>query len=83
MPSELFWLFILIGLLLIVLGEIIIILPFLFDLQSMLKKIEEIPQILIYVYHSDGFVFITSPILIIISVILLLLALLKRLPLHV
>ena len=82
MPSELFWLFILIGLLLIVLGEIIIILPFLFDLQSTLK-IEEIPWLLIYVYHSDGFVFITSPILIIISVILLLLALLKRLPLHV
>ena len=83
MPSELFWLFILIGLLLIVLGEIIIILRFLFDLPSMLKKLEEIPWFLIYVYHSDGFVFITSPILIIISVILFLLALLKRLPLHV
>ena len=31
-----------------------------FDLPSMLKKLE-IPQILLYVYHSDGFVFVTSP----------------------
>jgi len=82
MASELYWLLILMGLSLIILGEVIILLPFLFDLPSMLKKLEELPQILIYVYRCDGFIFVTTPILIIISVILLLLGILKRMLPH-
>jgi hypothetical protein len=40
--------------------------------------LEKIPWFLLYVYRSDGFVFITSPLLIIIGVAYLLLALLHR-----
>jgi len=38
----------------------------------------KIPWIILYVYHSDGFYFATSPLLIIISLASLLLAFLRR-----
>jgi len=82
MPPEFCWLFILMGLSLILLGEVLILLPFLVDFPSVLKKLEGVPWILIYVYSSSDFCFVTSPILIIISVILVLLGALKRLLLH-
>ncbi len=38
----------------------------------------KIPWIILYVYHSDGFYFATSPLLVIISLASLLLAFLRR-----
>ena len=38
----------------------------------------KIPWIILYIYHSDGFYFATSPLLIIISLASLLLAFLRR-----
>jgi hypothetical protein len=38
----------------------------------------KIPWIILYVYHSDGFYFATSPILIIISIVGILLAVARR-----
>ena len=40
--------------------------------KRMLEKLEELPPILVYVYHHNGFYFVTSPILLIISVFFLL-----------
>ncbi|MEN3058685.1 MAG: hypothetical protein ABC579_05340 [Candidatus Methanosuratincola petrocarbonis] len=42
-----------------------------------LPSLERIPWIILYVYRSDGFVFVTSPILIIISVLSFLLYVLR------
>ena len=63
------------GILLLVLGAILFLLP---PLLERVPSLERIPWILIYVYRSDGFVFVTSPILIIISLISLLLYLLRN-----
>lgn len=62
------------GILLLILGAILFVLPMLLD---RLPSLEKIPWILLYVYKSDGFVFVTSPILIIISLISFLLYLLR------
>jgi hypothetical protein len=43
-----------------------------------LPSLESVPWILLYVYRRDGFVFVTSPILIIISVLSLLWWILTR-----
>ncbi|MEJ5292650.1 MAG: hypothetical protein WHS82_03550 [Candidatus Methanosuratincola sp.] len=56
----------LLGALLLVLGVILFVMPFLLE---RIPSLENVPWILIYVYRSDGFVFITSPILIIISLL--------------
>ncbi len=64
----------LVGILLILLGLIFVALPYF----SRFIDFERIPWIILYVYKSDGFTFATSPLLLIISVLLLLLAYLRR-----
>ena len=66
--------FVILGLTLIVLGVIFLAIPFLVKLAP---SIERLPPILFWVYRRDGFYFATSPILIIISLISILLYLLK------
>jgi len=63
-----------IGALFIVLGVIFVALPYL----SRYIDLDKIPWILLYVYRRDGFTFATSPILLIISVVSLVLAYLRR-----
>ena len=65
----------LLGLLLIFSGVILVALPF---IARNLPSIEKLPWILVWVYRRDGFYFITSPLLIIISLISLLLRVLGR-----
>ncbi|RWX74223.1 MAG: hypothetical protein Metus_0248 [Candidatus Methanosuratincola subterraneus] len=62
------------GVLLLVLGAILFILPVVLE---RLPSLEKVPWIILYVYRSDGFVFVTSPILIIISVLSFLLYILR------
>lgn len=66
------------GLIFIICGVVLIALPF---IARSLPNLEKMPWILIWVYRSDGFYFITSPLLIIISIISLILQLLGRLSL--
>jgi uncharacterized membrane protein len=58
------------GIVLMVLGVLLFIAPMILE---RMPSLESVPWILLYVYRSDGFVFVTSPILIIISIISLLL----------
>ncbi|MCD6538129.1 hypothetical protein J7L18_05905 [Candidatus Bathyarchaeota archaeon] len=64
------------GVILIVLGVLILIVPLLLE---KLPSLEKIPCIILYVYRTDGFIFATSPILIIVGIASLLLWLLSRL----
>ncbi|MGQ9543250.1 MAG: hypothetical protein ACUVTM_04060 [Candidatus Bathyarchaeia archaeon] len=66
--------FIIIGLILILVGFILIMFPFISKLVPTVK----IPSIIWWTYRTDNFYFATSPILIIISVISLLLFILQR-----
>ena len=66
----------LLGVILIVLGVLFLIVPLLLE---KLPSLERIPWIILYVYRTDGFIFATSPILIIVSIVSLLLWLLSRL----
>lgn len=63
-----------IGLLLILLGLIFITLPILGQYVSL----KNIPNWLIYTYRKNGFLFITSPILIVLSILLILINLLLK-----
>ncbi len=54
------------GIILIILGILLFIVPI---LLPRIPSLEKIPWIIIYVYRSDGFIFVTSPILIIISIL--------------
>lgn len=63
------------GLLLIVSGFILVALPL---IARHLPSLERLPWILIWVYRRDGFYFITSPLLIIISIVSLLVHLLSQ-----
>ena len=63
------------GIILILLGIMFVLLPILI---RHLPSIEKLPPILIYVYRSDNFYFVTSPLLILISVIFFILFLIKR-----
>ena len=63
------------GLLLIVSGFILVALPL---IARHLPSLERLPWILIWVYRREGFYFITSPLLIIISIVSLLVHLLSR-----
>jgi len=63
------------GLLLILSGAVLVLLPL---LARRLPSIERLPWILVWVYRGDGFYFITSPLLIIISILSLLLGLVSR-----
>jgi len=65
----------LLGLLLILSGVVLVALPF---VARHLPSLEKLPWILVWVYRRDGFYFITSPLLIIISLVSLVLHLLGR-----
>lgn len=67
--------FTILGLMLILMGIILVALPL---LSQYLPNLENLPWILIWVYKSDGFIFVTSPILIIITIVSLLVQLLGR-----
>jgi hypothetical protein len=66
MTFEFFRFFQFVGLMFIALGAILFLLPFLLD---RLPALERVPWVILYVYRRNGFVFATSPLLIIISVI--------------
>jgi len=63
--------FTILGLLLIALGLLALLIPFLLESEA-LRWLERMPPIIIYIYRGDGFTFVTSPILIVISVLYLL-----------
>ena len=54
------------GLILILSGIILVMLPF---IARHLPNIEKVPWIFIWVYRKNGFYFVTSPLLIILSII--------------
>jgi hypothetical protein len=56
--------FTLIGIIFIVAGILLVILPL---IAQHIPSLEKIPWIIIWTYKSDNFVFVTSPILIIIT----------------
>jgi hypothetical protein len=66
--------FTLVGILLILLGAVFVALPYI----SRVVDVDKIPWIILYVYRSDGFTFATSPILLILSALSLLLAYARR-----
>lgn len=55
-----------IGLILIVSGLLLVLLPF---LARYLPSLDQVPWVLIWVYRRDGFYFVTSPLLIILSLL--------------
>lgn len=59
--------FMILGLIMIIIGVALVALPLLFRFMPALERLEKLPKILVYVYRSDNFYFITSPILIIIG----------------
>lgn len=62
------------GIALILIGAALVLLPIVgkyFDLS-------QVPSWLIYVYHSDGFYFVTSPLLLLLSLVSFLVFLLRR-----
>jgi hypothetical protein len=63
------------GWVLILLGIIFVALPY---ITRIIPDVERIPWWILWVYRSDGFTFATSPILIFISILSLLLNLLRR-----
>ena len=63
-----------VGVLLIVIGATLALLPFL----GKHLELGGLPRWVIYVYHSDGFYFVTSPILILLFVLSAVLYLLAR-----
>jgi hypothetical protein len=65
----------LIGILCMILGALLFIAPLLLE---QLPSLRNLPWILLYIYRRDGFVFVTSPLLLIISVVSLLWWLLTR-----
>jgi hypothetical protein len=67
--------FTILGLLLIVSGLLLVLLPF---LARHLPSLEKLPWIILWVYRRDGFYFATSPLLIIVSLISLLLNIFNR-----
>jgi hypothetical protein len=54
------------GTVLIILGILLVLLPY---LLRYVPSLEKFPPLVLYVYRRDGFYFATSPILIIISII--------------
>jgi hypothetical protein len=65
----------LVGILLMLLGALLFLAPILLE---QLPSLSNLPWILLYVYRWNGFVFVTSPLLLIISVMSLLWWLLTR-----
>jgi hypothetical protein len=70
------WTFYLLGLLLIILGAAIFIVPLLARSDAITNI--KIPWYVVYIYKSGGFYFVTSPILLAISAILFIAFLLRR-----
>jgi len=64
-----------VGLILIVVGILFVLIPY---LMRYVPAIEKLPPILVYIYRRDSFFIATSPILIIISVIAVIAYLLSR-----
>ncbi len=62
------------GIALILIGVALVLLP----IVGKYVDLSQVPSWLIYVYHSDGFYFVTSPILIVLSLIALAVFLLRR-----
>jgi len=65
----------LVGILFLILGLLLFITPF---LLRVIPSLESIPWFILYIYKRDGFVFVTSPILIVLSIISLLLSLFAK-----
>ena len=63
------------GLILIVSGLILVLLPF---IARFLPSLDNVPWFIIWVYRRDGFTFMTSPLLIVLSLLSLLLQLYGR-----
>jgi hypothetical protein len=63
------------GIMLIVLGALLFVAPLVLE---RMPSLEGVPWILLYVFRRDGFVFVTSPILIIVSILSLLWWILTR-----
>ncbi len=55
------------GLFLVILGLILLLIPL---MVKAMPKLENLPPILLYVYRGDGFTFVTSPLLIVIFILL-------------
>lgn len=62
------------GIALILIGVALVLLP----IVGKYVDLSQVPSWLIYVYHSDGLYFVTSPILILLSLIALAVFLLRR-----
>jgi len=69
--------FTMLGLVFILVGIGLLLLPLIPKIWPILERLENLPPILIYVYHHDNFYFVTSPLLIVISLALLLWWILK------
>jgi type II secretory pathway component PulF len=63
------------GIVMVLLGMLFVLIP---HLARYAPEIEKLPPILLYVYRWDNFYFATSPILIIISIISVLISLFSR-----
>ncbi len=63
-----------IGVLFIILGVIFVALPYL----GRYIDLDRIPWIILYIYRRDGFTFATSPLLLIISLVSIVLAYIRR-----
>lgn len=64
-----------IGLIMIALGVLFILIPF---IAKYAPAIEKLPPILVYIYRHNNFYFATSPLLIIVSILSILAFLLSR-----
>ncbi|MBS7644334.1 hypothetical protein KEJ26_07170 [Candidatus Bathyarchaeota archaeon] len=73
--SEWYYPFTWIGLIMIALGVLFILIPF---IVKYAPAIEKLPPILVYVYRHNNFYFATSPILIIVSILSILAFLFSR-----
>jgi hypothetical protein len=58
--------FTILGFILIVSGLLLVLLPI---LARYLPSLDQVPWLLIWVYRRDGFIFVTSPLLIILSLL--------------
>jgi len=65
------------GILLILIGLALVLLPIIANYLPSIERLEKLLPILIYVYRSENFYFITSPLLILICLILLILYIIR------
>ncbi len=69
MEFEAFHLFQVLGILLIILGAMLFLVP---TLLKRIPSLEKIPWILLYIYRKDTVLFVTSPILLLLALLSLL-----------